>query len=75
MDIPLYCAVICVGCGAWSTPGAVTACCTCYVLYSGVLGMHLVQEGSGPCISYGVTGHTCIYVLRDMYALMLPIKP
>ena len=41
----------------------------CWLMYSGVLGVHLVQEGSGPCkipISYGVTGDICI--LLDMYA-------
>ena len=43
-------------------------------MYSGVLGVHLVQEGSGPCkipnlsICYGVVmGHT--HILWDMYAL------
>ena len=36
----------------YSAPGAVCVGC----MYSGVLGVHLVQEGSGP-ISDGVTGH------------------
>ena len=40
-----------------------TWCCVCVAyMNSGVIGVHLVQEGSGPCkipISYGVTGHIC----------------
>ena len=54
---------ICMCCGAWSAPGAVSACCTghmCWLylmlgahlcvgyMYCGVLGAHLVQERSGP---------------------------
>ena len=57
----LYVLAICVMfCGAWSAPDATSACCLAYVLaicahlyvgymYCGVLGTHLVQEGSGPC--------------------------
>ena len=59
--------------GAWCVPGAVSVCCTCHMcllyVWSGMLGAHLVQEGSGMCkipISYGVMGLVCI--LRDMYA-------
>ena len=61
---------LCVGiCGAWSA----NMCWLCVVrahlcagyMCCGVLGVHLVQEGSGPCkipnfsISYGVMGHIC----------------
>ena len=52
-----------------------TWCCLCVgYMYSGVLGVHLVQEGSGLVkfqtfpISYGVAGHIC--VLWDMYPLI-----
>ena len=42
---------ICVGymCVLWCLE--LTWCCLCvgYIMYSGVLGVHLVQEGSGPC--------------------------
>ena len=59
-----YVLAICMCCGAWSAPGAVSSCCTwhmCWLyvvlgahlcvgyVYCGVLGAHLVQEWSGPC--------------------------
>ena len=55
---------MCVCCGTWSVPGAFSACCAWHMcwpyvglgahlcigyMYCGVLGAHLVQEGSGPC--------------------------
>ena len=64
---------MCVYCGAWSAPGAVSACCTCHMcwLLDAKWGAwhNCCKRGVGPCRSpiFGVTGHIC--TLWDMYAL------
>ena len=58
-----YVLAICMCCGAWSAPGAVSACCTWHMcwLYVG-LGVHL-------CVGYVVLGaHLCV---GYMYCVVL----
>ena len=54
-----YVSAICMCCGAWSTPGAVSACCTCRMCWLYVcvvvLGVHLVLSvlaALGICVGY-----------------------